>query len=485
MQSINNSSSSHILNGCESVEDLSGSGTNAKDLPIDPLWEKQQKKTFTAWCNAHLRKVNIQIEDIGEDFRDGLKLMRLLEVISNESLPKPEKGKLRLHHVNNVNKALNFIVNKGVKLVSVGAEEIVDGNIKMTLGMIWTVILRFAIQNISYEDISAKEGLLLWCQRQTKGYQNVNVLNFHHSFKDGLAFCALIHKHRPELIDYAQLKQSNHSANLNLAFDVAEERLDIPRMLDAEDMVTPDEKSVMAYVSSYYHCFSTGRQLGVAATRISKAVSVHRENQALKEEYEMLSKELIDWISRKTVDFQVLLLNNQHEFCVQCTEEKDDMSEVQLLMDAMRNYRKSEKPQKLEDKAKLESNYNTLQTRLRLSGRQPFIPSEHYTIVRIEALWKVLETTEHSYELWLERELTRLKNMNHLLNKFYVKVRSHEAWSHDKPVQLSDVEAILSSTQGELRAMTKRHEAFCSDLLARAARVHRITALCAELQSVS
>ena len=57
-----------------------------------------------------------------------------------------DRGKMRFHKIANVNKALDFIASKGVKLVSIGAEEIVDGNVKMTLGMIWTIILRFAIQ---------------------------------------------------------------------------------------------------------------------------------------------------------------------------------------------------------------------------------------------------------------------------------------------------------------------------------------------------
>lgn len=60
--------------------------------------------------------------------------------------------------------------------------EIVDGNTKMTLGMIWTIILRFAIQDISVEEMTAKEGLLLWCQRKTAPYKNVNVQNFHLRF---------------------------------------------------------------------------------------------------------------------------------------------------------------------------------------------------------------------------------------------------------------------------------------------------------------
>ncbi|VDP10880.1 unnamed protein product [Soboliphyme baturini] len=193
-------------------------------------------ETFTAWCNSHLRKAGTSIEVIEEDFRNGLKLMLLLEVISGEQLPRPDRGKMRFHKIANVNKALDFIESKGVKLVSIGAEEIVDGNVKMTLGLIWTIILRFAIQDIMMEEMSAKEGLLLWCQRKTAPYKNVNVQNFHTSWKDGLAFCALIHRHRPELLDYSRLSHDNPLYNLNLAFDIAEKHLDIPRMLDPEGM---------------------------------------------------------------------------------------------------------------------------------------------------------------------------------------------------------------------------------------------------------
>jgi len=270
---------------------------------LDPAWEKQQRKTFTAWCNSHLRKAGTQIENIEEDFRNGLKLMLLLEVISGETLPKPDRGKMRFHKIANVNKALDFIASKGVKLVSIGAEEIVDGNVKMTLGLIWTIILRFAIQDISVEEMTAKEGLLLWCQRKTAPYKNVNVQNFHMSWKDGLAFCALIHRHRPDLLDYSKLSKDHPLDNLNLAFDIAEKHLNIPRMLDAEDVqnsALPDERAIMTYISSYYHTFSGAQQAETAANRICKVLKVNQENERLMEEYERLASDLLEWIRRTT-----------------------------------------------------------------------------------------------------------------------------------------------------------------------------------------
>ncbi|XP_026082754.1 alpha-actinin-4 isoform X3 [Carassius auratus] len=444
-----------------------------RDLLLDPAWEKQQRKTFTAWCNSHLRKAGTQIENIEEDFRDGLKLMLLLEVISGERLPKPERGKMRVHKINNVNKALDFIASKGVKLVSIGAEEIVDGNAKMTLGMIWTIILRFAIQDISVEETSAKEGLLLWCQRKTAPYKNVNVQNFHISWKDGLAFNALIHRHRPELIDYDKLRKDDPVTNLNNAFEVAERYLDIPKMLDAEDIVgtlRPDEKAIMTYVSCFYHAFSGAQKAETAANRICKVLAVNQENEHLMEDYEKLASDLLEWI-RRTIPW----LENR-------APEKT-MTEMQQKLEDFRDYRRVHKPPKVQEKCQLEINFNTLQTKLRLSNRPAFMPSEGRMVSDINGAWHKLEGAEKGYEEWLLNEIRRLERLDHLAEKFRQKAAIHESWTDGKETMLKQKD-YETATLSEIKALLKKHEAFESDLAAHQDRVEQIAAIAQELNEL-
>uniref|UniRef100_A0A672YL52 Actinin alpha 3b n=1 Tax=Sphaeramia orbicularis TaxID=375764 RepID=A0A672YL52_9TELE len=430
-----------------------------RDLLLDPAWEKQQRKTFTAWCNSHLRKAGTQIENIEEDFRNGLKLMLLLEVISGERLPKPDKGKMRFHKIANVNKALDFICSKGVKLVSIGAEEIVDGNVKMTLGMIWTIILRFAIQDISVEG-----------ERQCAELPHQVGLRCR---TDGLALCALIHRHRPDLIDYSKLRKDDPIGNLNTAFDVAEKFLDIPKMLDAEDIVNtpkPDEKAIMTYVSCFYHAFAGAEQAETAANRICKVLAVNQENEKLMEEYEKLASELLEWI-RRTIPW----LENR--------VAEQTMRAMQQKLEDFRDYRRIHKPPRVQEKCQLEINFNTLQTKLRLSNRPAFMPSEGKMVSDIANAWKGLEQVEKGYEEWLLTEIRRLERLDHLAEKFKQKCAMHESWTGGKEDLLSQKDYESASLM-EIRALMRKHEAFESDLAAHQDRVEQIAAIAQELNEL-
>uniref|UniRef100_A0A669DMT5 Spectrin beta chain n=1 Tax=Oreochromis niloticus TaxID=8128 RepID=A0A669DMT5_ORENI len=446
--------------------------------------EAVQKKTFTKWVNSHLSRVSCRITDLYMDLRDGRMLIKLLEVLSGERLPKPTKGRMRIHCLENVDKALQFLKEQRVHLENMGSHDIVDGNHRLTLGLIWTIILRFQIQDISVETEdnkekkSAKDCLIPlcvdcdWLWVQGGGYPNVNIHNFTTSWRDGMAFNALIHKHRPDLIDFDKLKKSNAHYNLQNAFNLAEQHLGLTKLLDPEDISVdhPDEKSIITYVVTYYHYFSKMKALKVEGKRIGKVLDNAIETEKMIEKYESLASDLLEWIE------QTIIILNNRKFA-------NSLVGVQQQLQAFNTYRTVEKPPKFTEKGNLEVLLFTIQSKMRANNQKVYTPREGKLISDINKAWERLEKAEHERELALRTELIRQEKLEQLARRFDRKAAMRETW-------LSENQRLVSQDNfgfdlQAVEAATKKHEAIETDIAAYEERVQAVVAVAKELEAES
>uniref|UniRef100_A0A674F4G5 Microtubule actin crosslinking factor 1 n=1 Tax=Salmo trutta TaxID=8032 RepID=A0A674F4G5_SALTR len=344
------------------------------------LWNERdrvQKKTFMKWVNKHLIKVRKHITDLYEDLRDGHNLISLLEVLSGVTLqlkgvsslrrvcmsrappliflggeeeeegaqgPR-EKGRMRFHRLQNVQIALDFLKQRQVKLVNIRNDDITDGNPKLTLGLIWTIILHFQISEIYVSgesgDLTAKEKLLLWSQQASEGWPGLRCTNFSSSWSDGRMFNALLHRFRPDLIDMEVVAQQSNLDNLEQAFEIAES-LGVTRLLDAEDVdvPSPDEKSVITYVSSIYDAFPKIPEGG-------EGIAAHEVDHRWAE-YRSRFSTLLQW-------------SRQHKAIMANKNFPLDPVELKALYNEYVHFKETEIPAKELEKSRVEHLYKLLE----------------------------------------------------------------------------------------------------------------------------
>uniref|UniRef100_A0A915PUP8 Spectrin beta chain n=1 Tax=Setaria digitata TaxID=48799 RepID=A0A915PUP8_9BILA len=434
-----------------------------------------QKKTFTKWCNSFLNRARLEIVDLFVDVGDGVLLMKLLEIISGEKLGKPNRGRMRVQKIENLNKTLDFLKKKRIQLENIGAEDILDRNERLILGLIWTIILRFQIDTISIpmdeesgERKHAKEALLLWCQRKTSGYANSKIENFTTSWRNGLAFNALIHAHRPDLINYESLSPQDAIGNLNNAFDVAEKKLDIARLLDAEDVTVahPDEKSIITYVSLYYHHFAKQKTEMTGARRVAKIVGSLMSSDQLQEDYEALCSELLLWIQ------QTIAMLSDRRF-------PNSLKGIQDELLAFKNYRTVEKPPKYKEKGELEALFFTIQTKRKAMGRKPYVPRPGLFMHDIESAWSLLDHSENDRQLALMIELRRQERLELMAQKFERKAGLRDTWLREMSSVLQDFD--LGRNIAQVEASLKKQQAIAADILPREDRFKSLSFMAAEL----
>ncbi|XP_077428421.1 filamin B a isoform X1 [Vanacampus margaritifer] len=234
--------------------------TTEKDLAEDAPWKKIQQNTFTRWINEHLKCVNKRIVDLQLDLGDGLRLIALLEVLSRQKMhrrfhPRPNFRQMKLE---NVSVALEFLDNENIKLVSIDSKAIVDGNLKLILGLVWTLILHYSISMPMWEgddddsdSKTPKQRLLGWIQNKVP---DMPITNFHKDWTTGKALGALVDGCAPGLCpDWESWDPVKPVQNATEAMQLADDWLGIPQVIAPEEIIDPqvDEMSVMTYLSQF------------------------------------------------------------------------------------------------------------------------------------------------------------------------------------------------------------------------------------------
>eukprot|EP01104_Vermistella_antarctica_P016848 TRINITY_DN5846_c0_g1_i1.p1 TRINITY_DN5846_c0_g1~~TRINITY_DN5846_c0_g1_i1.p1 ORF type:complete len:1137 (+),score=298.65 TRINITY_DN5846_c0_g1_i1:198-3413(+) len=218
-----------------------------------------QKKTFITWIRIHLRSRKLPVEAV-KDLSDGYLLGQLVEVLTGNDLPTLiEKPANTFERVQNVNICLQMLRKDKFPLIGIGAEDIAECNEKLIMGLVWTMILRYHIK-------VSKETLLQWCQTFVS-QRVVELPNFRpKTWKNPLGFASLVNAVRPGTLDMDALKKGdNVRSELARALKSIEDDLDIPAVIDADDILDAqsDERSIMTYVG-YFYQYATAASIEAA-----------------------------------------------------------------------------------------------------------------------------------------------------------------------------------------------------------------------------
>jgi len=373
-----------------------------------PDWERIQKKTFTKWVNTHLQKGfgdSGCINDCLTDWETGINLMRLTYTLYKENEKNPEQAvkmpqlkpkdmdpQTRIQKITNNNLALGMLKTAGVAMRGVSAENLVDHADKdkaVILGMVFTIILDHAARGFGGTASEVKRALLEWVNKKTAGYERVNppaIQGFTKEWRSGLAWCALIHKHRPDLIDFQQCLGQSNKENLETAFSVAEKELGIPRLLDVDDMdvEAPDEKSVITYTMEYFFRFASEGLKEAAAAQAAEWLKFLRDIFARQNDYERRARLLLGWVQQSRDAWA------NYNF-------GDTLAEANKAFDDLRDFVVCQKPPQEGEKMDLEALLAEIQTTLQVNGLAPYQVPADVTPERIQEAMDGLNQAQNDH----------------------------------------------------------------------------------------
>uniref|UniRef100_A0A3B3VQA4 Plectin a n=1 Tax=Poecilia latipinna TaxID=48699 RepID=A0A3B3VQA4_9TELE len=285
-------------------------------------------------------------------------------------------------------------------------------------------------------DMTAKERLLLWAQRMVEGYQGLRCDNFTTSWRDGRLLNAVIHRHRPSLIDMNQVYRQTNQENLEQAFSVAERELGVTRLLDPEDVDVPhpDEKSIITYVSSLYDAMPR-------VPDIQDGVKANELELRWQEYYEVVTV-LLQWIRHH------ILLD----------DELTSAFPPQVLWRQFLKFKETELPAKEADKNRSKHIFKSFEVSSP-AGLVKVPPGYHP--LDVEKEWGRLHVGILERERLLRTEFERLERLQRIVSKVQMEsgvceeqLNQVETLLSGKPAQhTAEVEADLEKAEAMIRLL--------------------------------
>uniref|UniRef100_A0A6B2LGR2 Calponin-homology (CH) domain-containing protein n=1 Tax=Arcella intermedia TaxID=1963864 RepID=A0A6B2LGR2_9EUKA len=205
--------------------------------------------TCVRWINHKLEEKGQRMSDINT-ISDGITLVTLVEELIGGTISgvvsPPTSAKEKMENIALAIDAFEKFSNSTIEGISIPL--LLNSNLKAIMDLVWSLIYITDIKPLSYGGFTDRFALFKWAMDRTE-HQNIQILNFTTSWQDGMAFCAIMNSGHPGF-DFEGLQEYKVLDNLRLAFKFAEEKWQVPKLLDPNDVSEdPDETSLIIYLS--------------------------------------------------------------------------------------------------------------------------------------------------------------------------------------------------------------------------------------------
>lgn len=438
-------------------------------------WVVSQHRTMARWISS---KVDATVTDVTSDLCDGLLLIKLVNCIATETgtsnyvlTPVYSKPTFHIQKVENVDDMLKYCrLVLQVNVSTVSADNVVGGDLKLILGLIWTLFVFSSARRISFQNEGRSAGeikviLLGWLNTLVRSRALPEVSNFTKDWslqrerRPDLVFAAILDSYIPKKTDYSAFVHGKKVANLQSIVSLASD-LGIPELATAEDfnVLVPEEKCIIFYVLQWYLFFECGTDsngdpdsVTLPASEpakdkqqvMSEFIEVVLETVRIKNRYETKALRFVNQLTTNTTKltaFQDLIISAEsvipklNTYCADITSPElldfrtlegivAPLTEVETILKTYENFKLNLKPAYMyHDFPELQALYKSIRNNLQKEGISGYQPNKLLTLEALRTRLEGLHSVDQKFgavlaEFMEKFSSSELRNLDKLLDK--------------------------------------------------------------------